>query len=1540
MMADDNDLMAIILDEIALEGLDGMTLDSLWIRLTARTMATKNKLFDFKSASVHNFIFENIIKHLTNDKTIAMYLLPQTRQTIQLYNRYQHMNEETGTIREDPDLIPDDIYREVTPISDQQIKGSSCDYYHRLNVTKDVLNGNMSIADIIKTYDLRKFVLVANQSQRYKALMGPYSDVDIELTPIQYCILERIGRQRYLGEITIGKESGNYNQSAKTLFYYRKVLLRKKLICKKQIIIFNVKTVQNSHGLVFTLSRFNTGRQTITEINAQKVSDMLVATESKELDYDFVKNQLDIKTRYFRDLMASYSSYFQVYTLENNDGNNSSANNNNNNKRMIHLIRPISSNDDNNCDNEDEEDDEEIPIGTNKQSLIVFNPGKILVDRSLLSQALAIIESHESQDGISLKELGSCLSLPKLEARSLMRYLEKLKVISTVMVDRGRQKVTLYLPKCRSNEAINMFSRARKSLSFSDSNLMTVNLLNRANLILEFVQKSGIVGRIYDLKKLILDSEKDNLHKVCTKSVLNIVHKLAADGLVRSIRTILRYQDQVKKLHFVCVPSITPDHPLVKERINQIKFQWIGKYCTDIQSDKCQANVVSGSLSKFSKNTVVMNLVYQPSIARRYGLEPKLKKMLTLYRFLYYLTYDFQKENIPQTDWRYNIEALPDGLQTKVCTMGEIIPRLPVSIFVKIIWISFIIPGLQELIDDPIVSHQTLSQISPHIRQCLLYRRKFAFNLCEELVGLSYLGLVETQYREQTEKESTIITVKNKVSLTLNNVKTDFEFNTMKDLQEFEETLQMHCYDPCDNCSIDKRLFAHNLRNWTFTPSYKSKGINASNRLQKLSGSTANDINTNVEVIDNKTKTTSAKKRKSKSNTSKQTKKLKTVESDIAITSPVVKEKSLTLPDLTTPTTSPTNKKRFRSYDKIDLRAKSLLKKQRSDWTPEEDSFLLVCKVASTLLDPNCPTHICVNRNVIRDELHTYLPHISKDKTALACQRRIIYMLKNPNTRQNVVDYIGEFNQEMTVTRPDVPKTHENVWRDSYLNILHQILVRMQSLQSYGNNQQTIFNVNSKDELIARFKIIYRTTHLLPVRGPIHEEPNNVVDVHVNVVTNVLLSSLLSKHYLNSDTLNVKNESNLFAQTLFRIYQRYPETLIRSVVTKLGKYGVMTKIKKTIDFSAIKSKGSTPYRISQSFLFLYQTKYYLENLMKGQTLDSDVISIKEGKTGFEAAIVSSLLCSKSGKFYTNIPDNMAVLQKNFPFHKTNIEKTLKDPKTTSRYALHLLRQHINSGQFDRTRHTAEYLSINQCKITCESNKEFLFQNQRFESLFQKQKIVFTKELIANTADSCPNDDQPLLDYIKNKRELGASFDELLSFKTTEHELQETLNRLCDEKIMFRVGICLFKWVSVEYVNPWLVHSQVSQTTGKTSSNKSHKKLIKFFARYWKQPNGMVDNKVVFKLLSGILGHIITNPCISQQKLIDFYNQALQPVQLLEIIELLSEAQCIECIESDVIMKPKLFESKVNLINNMKATHYLATDQCLIKLCQLKQFLNI
>ena len=84
-----------------------------------------------------------------------------------------------------------------------------------------------------------QFVMVASQLLRGRALLGGQECGPLTLqsiTPMQWCILERIGRSREQGEVTQGKRSLTQfmNENPKTLFYHRKDLIKKGLL-KKQI---------------------------------------------------------------------------------------------------------------------------------------------------------------------------------------------------------------------------------------------------------------------------------------------------------------------------------------------------------------------------------------------------------------------------------------------------------------------------------------------------------------------------------------------------------------------------------------------------------------------------------------------------------------------------------------------------------------------------------------------------------------------------------------------------------------------------------------------------------------------------------------------------------------------------------------------------------------------------------------------------------------------------------------------------------------------------------------------------------------------------------------------------------------------------------------------------------------------------------------------------------------------------------------------------------------------------------------------------------
>ena len=100
-------------------------------------------------------------------------------------------------------------------------------------------------------------------------------------------------------------------------------------------------------------------------------------------------------------------------------------------------------------------------------------------------------------------------------------------------------------------------------------------------------------------------------------------------------------------------------------------------------------------------------------------------------------------------------------------------------------------------------------------------------------------------------------------------------------------------------------------------------------------------------------------------------------------------------------------------YDEKDKEALKLMRKLRVDWSDQEDSFLLICKVAGAYLCQNGRTGM-VNYTAVRDILHKHFSE-SQNKTSRACQRRLNYMLKNGTTADNVRLFLADVQRDSTV---------------------------------------------------------------------------------------------------------------------------------------------------------------------------------------------------------------------------------------------------------------------------------------------------------------------------------------------------------------------------------------------------------------------------------------------------------------------------------------------------------------------------------------------
>lgn len=133
-------------------------------------------------------------------------------------------------------------------------------------------------------------VIVASQTLREQALIDADANPDLQLPITNYCLLERVGRARRIGEITI-KKSGSVREDAKTLFYIRKGLQEHGLIRKQVYYQWNNGPNYNGTniGTLIHLVRFFHTRKPKVIVWAEHLIDYLKLKENNAAEYNEIK---------------------------------------------------------------------------------------------------------------------------------------------------------------------------------------------------------------------------------------------------------------------------------------------------------------------------------------------------------------------------------------------------------------------------------------------------------------------------------------------------------------------------------------------------------------------------------------------------------------------------------------------------------------------------------------------------------------------------------------------------------------------------------------------------------------------------------------------------------------------------------------------------------------------------------------------------------------------------------------------------------------------------------------------------------------------------------------------------------------------------------------------------------------------------------------------------------------------------------------------------------------------------------------------------
>ncbi|XP_023153479.2 general transcription factor 3C polypeptide 1 isoform X2 [Amphiprion ocellaris] len=491
------DPWSIVPDEVALEGLDGITIPTLWIRLENREPKFPLKLDDCTK--------ELIWKYLASNTDLKFYELPKEREDVVLFDRFQDPDAEKSdeithkTLETHQDIYP--IH--VVPENKDRMQGSCAHFKERKDVTKHIRSKSLTLLinleEALERFG-RKLVVVASQTLRFRTLIGSESDPDLKLTDDSYCVLERVGRARWQGELQRDLHGGSFKRvDARKFHYLRKSLVRHQLVTM-QAYIRRLESGQQQHSILLLLKRFHINRRTKYDVLMEYVSNCLQQSPGQFATMMMFKAQLQVNESTFRRLFkymrAAKLIEFCQYPLEELDPSAGPCTNKNGSKvlvRCVRLIKPYAKkgipDDEDDDDDEDEEDDAGGRTGG-------FPSEGRIMERDIMSQAYHLILSSGTK-GIPQRDIVFRMNISKLEARMLCRRLEKDGFIKGFLEDEGRQRTTKFIShKCVGvSDRLQMFDKERERTKQLYSSAPQSSNTEPNSTTASLTPKSGVKGK-------------------------------------------------------------------------------------------------------------------------------------------------------------------------------------------------------------------------------------------------------------------------------------------------------------------------------------------------------------------------------------------------------------------------------------------------------------------------------------------------------------------------------------------------------------------------------------------------------------------------------------------------------------------------------------------------------------------------------------------------------------------------------------------------------------------------------------------------------------------------------------------------------------------------------------------------------------------------------------------------------------------------------------------------------------------------------------
>uniref|UniRef100_A0A8C4RB76 General transcription factor 3C polypeptide 1 n=1 Tax=Eptatretus burgeri TaxID=7764 RepID=A0A8C4RB76_EPTBU len=300
-----------------------------------------------------------------------------------------------------------------------------------------------------------KLVIVASQVARQRALTGPESDPELRLPDYSYCLLERLGRARWNGELQSNLHGFAFRIDPGKMHYHRKFLNQHGLITMQSYTMC-LRNGKQQHSVLLLLKQFHKLRvrkydqlqKRLFEV-LNKRPDGLCALVSLQSEMGNIPGK--VFKRLYQQVVDSGKA--AMVTVPGSPIR-PEMKRTKTEKGMTRCLQLLSNGDQNLCvkgcgegvssgvrdaeiGDADDMDDSMDDCGA-----IPFH--KLIYERDTLSQAYDVVRASGPR-GISQSKLQRTLRVDKLEGRMLCRTMDRHLLVKGIMEDEGRQRTTKYV---------------------------------------------------------------------------------------------------------------------------------------------------------------------------------------------------------------------------------------------------------------------------------------------------------------------------------------------------------------------------------------------------------------------------------------------------------------------------------------------------------------------------------------------------------------------------------------------------------------------------------------------------------------------------------------------------------------------------------------------------------------------------------------------------------------------------------------------------------------------------------------------------------------------------------------------------------------------------------------------------------------------------------------------------------------------------------------------------------------------------------------